>query len=516
MQRLVEKVFIPSTLIERIETPLKEAVVGDKSYEILGAFRFPFTRPGQKNLNGRIYKHELWDKVFSKSITTISLADHPEDDGDPARIWAVMKNPGYNNDRTMGMVDCYIINNELGKTAMGVLVAGGGLGLSSSGIGDFEADGITVDPNSYELERYADWVCSPSYSVFGRIDDERLDTKVAEATDSKNISNNSNNALQEKGEQVMKTLTLREKRDFAISLKRIYEDVKSTKPIQERLNRAKEALTFYEDVDVDAYKKDFEELVKETEKEFEDTLAKGEQADALKKEAEEKSVEVSNVKKEVEELKNENNTLKKENDDLKKQVEASKKLQDEFDTVMSSVAESLRRNVQYDDYKKLREYAVKATKFYSEMKKERNLLQIQLQEQVVQTNALKEEKMDQYRKDAAAKARVEELRQRSETARYLQEKRLDEAREAEFMRNVNPDVLNYYNELLDRGENVTDFKRQILSKRTLFEAEQLFLQISRPAMIKEKIDRDLSTPLPVTNYRQITPDVQLEIPRGYI
>jgi len=105
--------------------------------------------------------------LFSKNLVTVSLVNHPEDDGDPARIWAVMKNAGYNKDRTFGMVDCYIINNDLGKTAIGVLAAGGDIGLSSSGLGDFEVDGVTVDSNSCELERWADWVLNPSYSVFG-------------------------------------------------------------------------------------------------------------------------------------------------------------------------------------------------------------------------------------------------------------------------------------------------------------------------------------------------------------
>lgn len=52
-----------------------------------------------------------------------------------------------------------------------MLQAGGDVGLSSSGFGDFEADGKTVDPDSFELERYFDWVLEPSYSVFGTLDD---------------------------------------------------------------------------------------------------------------------------------------------------------------------------------------------------------------------------------------------------------------------------------------------------------------------------------------------------------
>ena len=143
-QKLIENVLVPSRLFEKVDTPLHEEAVGDKTYDILAVYRFPFTRPGQENLNGRIYSYFLWDRIFGMNIVTVSLVNHPEDDGDPARIWAVMKNAGYNKDRTLGMVDCYIINNEYGKTAMGVLAAGGDIGLSSCGVGDFDVDGKTV------------------------------------------------------------------------------------------------------------------------------------------------------------------------------------------------------------------------------------------------------------------------------------------------------------------------------------------------------------------------------------
>jgi len=518
-QRLVENVLVSTTLFKRIESPLKEATVENKSYEILGAFRFPFTRPGQKNLNGRIYKYDLWDRLFSKNIVTHSLVNHPEDEGDPARIWAVMKNAGYNKDRTLGMVDCYIINNEFGKTAMGVIAAGGDIGLSSSGVGDFEADGVTVDSSTYELERWADWVENPSYSVFGRIDNERLDTKVTEANMADNKdTKNLNDKLQEKGEQTVKTLTLREKREFEASLKRIFEDVKGIKSFRERLDRAKEALTFYEDVDVDSYKKEFEDLVTEAEKEFEATLKKGEQADAVKKEAEDVSKKAEELKKEAEELKKENDNLKKENDSLKKKIKDSQKIKNEAETVIASMAEFMKRKVPYDNYGELREYAVKATKLYSEMKMERNMLQIHLQELQTKLNSIREAQTLQYQKDMKAKHHIEELRQRSETARILSEERLREAQEAEFMRNVNPDVLDYYNTLVERGESVEGIRQQILSKRTLFEAETFFLKSKKETPLLREVvsDRDLSTPLPVTNYRQVLPDPQIDIPKGFI
>ena len=126
--------------------------------------------------------------------------------------------------------------------------------------------------------------------------------------------------------------------------------------------------------------------------------------------------------------------------------------------------------------------------------------------------------MVQYQKDAAARARAVELRQRSADARALAEKRLREAKEAEFMRNVNPDVLEYYNDLIRMGEKVSGYRTQILSRRTLVEAQMLVLKARRQSSPKvEAVPiRDLSTPLPVKNCRQIMPDTPMLIPKGFI
>jgi hypothetical protein len=324
-QKLIENILVPASKVVKMDIPLTEAALEGTPYKALAVYRFPFTRPNQKNLNGRIYTYKLWDRVFQlfRSKATVSLCDHPEDDGDPARIWAVLRNPGYSEDKTLGLVDCYILDNELGRTAHGVLLAGGDIGLSSSGIGDFEPDGITVDADSYELERFFDWVLNPSYSVFGTLDDKISEAVMANSAT--NIENNPGKIQESAGGTGVKVLTLREKRELEASFKRIYEDVKEITSVRERLNRAKEALTFYEDTDVESYKGEFEELVKEAEKEFEDTLAKSEQVDEIKKEAKETSQIAKEAKKESEELKKENEILKKENAELKKQVEDSQK-----------------------------------------------------------------------------------------------------------------------------------------------------------------------------------------------
>ena len=56
-----------------------------------------------------------------------------------------------------------------------MLEAGGKIGLSTSGFGEFKEDNQTIDPDTYELERVADFVFNPSFQVYGENSD-RLDT----------------------------------------------------------------------------------------------------------------------------------------------------------------------------------------------------------------------------------------------------------------------------------------------------------------------------------------------------
>jgi DNA repair exonuclease SbcCD ATPase subunit len=450
------------------------------------------------------------------------------------------------------MIDCYIIDNELGRTALGVLEAGGEAGLSTSGFGDFEADGITVSPESYSLERWSDFVLEPSYSVFGSIDDKISEASMAdtEKQEGGGIANfhgkkappfgkadggkkakeedddeDKDDPEEEKAKKESRAgtgmkLSLREKRELEASLKKIYEDVKGIKAVRERLERSKEALTFYEDADVESYKGEFEELVKEAEKEFEATLAKGEQVDAVKKESEETSQMAKEAKKEAEDLKKENEILKKENEELKAKAKESKKLKDDSSDLLSSMVESMRRSIPYEKYEELRQYAIRATKLYSEMKSDRNLLQIKVQEMAAAGNALEEARMVQFQKDAAARSHIEKVRERNAKVKTLSEQKLREAKETEFMRNVKPEVLEYYNDLIRMGENVSSIRGQILSRRTLIEAQMLVLKArhKKPTQMDEATPnvRDLSAPLPVKNYRQVMPDTPMAIPKGYI
>jgi hypothetical protein len=518
-QRLIEGAVFTPDHYKKIAPPLGEAVVNGKTYPALGVYTFPFTRPGQKNLNGRIYPHALWDRIFAqyKDQSTLGLMNHPEDEGDPKNIWCVWKNLRYNEDKTLGVADCYIIDNEWGKTAIGVLENDGPVGLSSSGLGDFEVDGITVDPETYELERVSDWVLNPSYSVFGAGDDKK-----------ENIASPKANAKSvEEGKQ-MKTLTLREKRELEDSHKKIYEDIKVIPNLKERLSRAKEALTFYEGEDtggVESYKKEFEDLVAEAEKEFESKLKSAEEVDGLKKDAEETQKLAKEKEKESEDLKKENEELKKENEKLKDQIKEAHTLKDESEGLLASMTEDAKRQIKWEKYEELRQYAIRATKLYSEMKADRNLLQIKVQELEQNSKSAHDAQMQEYQKTMAEKARIEESRQRTSEAKALRDKQMAEAQEKAFLESVNPEVMLYWQDLLRVDEALaTKYRKEILGRKTETEAQMFVLKAKHGKIQQERqekfpegfVNRDLSQPIPMKNYRDTMPDVPLNLPKNFI
>lgn len=120
-----------------------------------------------ENKNGRIYPKKLWERIQKEKIAegNLSLADHPGDDSDGSikDICAVWHN--FSVTENYGKADWYLIGNH-GQLILEAVQAGGSVGISSVGFGEFQEDEKTVNTESYELQRLGDAVISPSQDVF--------------------------------------------------------------------------------------------------------------------------------------------------------------------------------------------------------------------------------------------------------------------------------------------------------------------------------------------------------------
>lgn len=136
-------------------------------------WKFPVSRYGNVNGNGRVYTRELWENVIDnqKDIYCggLGLCDHPMEDDDPGQfknaaiVWLDMMIDDAN--KLIWAIGSFV--GSYGRLAQEIIEAGGRVGFSSSGFGETLIDGKTINPETYQLERVADIVVNPSQEVFG-------------------------------------------------------------------------------------------------------------------------------------------------------------------------------------------------------------------------------------------------------------------------------------------------------------------------------------------------------------
>ncbi|MGL5913579.1 MAG: hypothetical protein ACRCZB_05385 [Bacteroidales bacterium] len=509
-QRLIENISLAPSNYQNIGQSLNESnstlMVEGLNYKSLAIFRFEFTRPNKKNLNGRIYPYALWDKVIAENKTTLALADHPEESsGRPHDIWAVVRNPSYSEDRLTVTADCYILDNELGRSALAVLEAGGEVGLSSSGYGDFMADGITVSAETFELERYFDWVLSPSYQIFGKQED-----KISEA--SKKIQD----PLTEETTMTVKELSLREKREFELSMEKILAKTSSIEDPSDKLLKVKEALSFYDDVNCTFYKKEFEELLESTQKEVDSMFEKAKKADGIIVESLEAKLEIDFLEKEIKTKDSIIADLTKRIEEADAKLKTTSESLNESSEVVKSLTAELSKRVPFEDFCKLREFAEKATKLLAEKRTEISSLKFS-NSLLKEESELNEKRLDALvNKSLLEKTKNMEYQKRIDEARIQKQVKIQESKERELVEHARPSVLEYYNDLVARGEDVEGLREGILTKKTLTEAQSFFLRHKKHPVFeptKTFLKNDLSLPLEGRGYKVKS---TVSLPKGFL
>lgn len=151
-------------------------------------WKFPISRFGNVNGNGRIYPRALWENVINNQrdtwCGTYGLADHPIEDDDPGQfknaaiVWLDMMIDDAN--KLIWAIGSFV--GTYGRLAQEIIEAGGKIGFSSSGYGECLSDGCTVNPDTYIIERPADIVTNPSQLVFGDASNESYNPGNVEYT----------------------------------------------------------------------------------------------------------------------------------------------------------------------------------------------------------------------------------------------------------------------------------------------------------------------------------------------
>lgn len=208
-----------------------------------------------KNGNGRIYNTRLWENVINNQRDTWlgsgMLSDHPEgdSDGNPKDICGVwldckMGKPGPDG---VGIVYGLLVpSGSLGRDLQDHLKNGLKIGTSSSGFGKLLSDKVTVDPETYQIERLADWVLNPSQGTFFSWDEseDRIDDVIRESSETSNIDNEI--TIKETVVKDSKLTRLEEKK-LRRDIESFLESANNIKDPQERLEELRDIRSYLEE-----------------------------------------------------------------------------------------------------------------------------------------------------------------------------------------------------------------------------------------------------------------------------
>ena len=171
MEKLTEKIIAKPEEIKKLpENKITEAT--KENPEIVDGFLVPVWRLDIPNLNGRTYTTALGEKVVSQAPVTYALDGH-----DAPEVYEFVKAIGKNPQIIDGIMyaECYFVDRIFAEKVHALLKHGADLGLSSVGWGELNKDNEIV-AETYQLERYFDFVFCPSYAVYLNGDSQEIKT----------------------------------------------------------------------------------------------------------------------------------------------------------------------------------------------------------------------------------------------------------------------------------------------------------------------------------------------------
>ena len=260
--------------LTRTPLKLKEAVNPEETE----GWWVPVSYYGKKNGNGRIYGKRLWENVINNQrdsfISGPMLADHPagDSDGNPKDIcggWldAKIDPPDENG---IGLVWGLLVpSGHLGEDLKDHLKNGLRIGTSSSGFGKLLRDGETVDPDTYQIERLADWVLQASQATYFGYDENHnvIDKSIHESMSNTSFPVEDEYKIKESIVRDSKFTKLEEKK-FRRDMESFLKDADNIKDPQERLAEFKEIRSYFEEGVCSDLKEKVEQKIAEEEKEI--------------------------------------------------------------------------------------------------------------------------------------------------------------------------------------------------------------------------------------------------------
>lgn len=428
-----------------------------------------------RNFNERTYKRSLGERVCKEGKITLSLKDHPKDEGSVDNIVAVMKNPRIIEN--VLFVECYPVDEEFARKLEKIKRLGGSIGVSSSGFGELDEDGNVIT-ESYELERYADFVLDPSYGVYLDSTTEVVSDNMREGAmeKEKKLAESVVTIEKEDKENTMtnpemdKTRAILEK-NVRFNLGVLIEQADKISSVSKKIAQYEDILGSLEEGFLPDVRENLEAKISTLRAEAIKIAEDKENSDLKIKELEESKAKVESKAKELEEnvttKLSESEALKEENSKLLKKLEIAEKLLSDMKEYSAKLKESLELKiaeangmVTAKEYSDLLNYVETLESDKPRKSKKNESFAPEIQDGIMNETDDEEFEFEENDDDWY------------DDEDYSDEEELD----LEVYDTVG--VEDYYNDLVDSDPRYESVKREILSCKTVREAQIKALNLS--------------------------------------
>lgn len=477
-QLLVESFKVKPEEYKKIPLTESSILIEGKEYNCTAAYTFPISRPNQENLNGRIYSGKLWEGVISRKEgeNSFGLCDHPSDGGSVKDSFCVWHNIRMNESKQLVVADAYLFG-DWGRHAQEALDAGGELGMSSVGYGEFDKDGKTINENSYELHRPADWVLDPSYQVFGNKGDEIASEEVVVNEDVTSEEDSSEEIINEKIDEENSMKNKLEENMFRLQMEGVLSKAKDVSNLKERIVSLQKHITFFEADICPDLKKEFEAEIALAEAGIHELADKGIKLDETVVEKEEAIEKAGKLDEEITALTEENVKLKSSFEEVAALADSLKELVKESTASIDVLENKIKTSFTAEEVLKIqKDFEEKIA--------------------VLEADKKDDKKDDEEEKKADDDMTDEEKAAAKEKADKEKEDKAKDEKKEEVSEDIIPEgtdaqVAGYYEKMREAHPAVVKIKEELLACKTLLEAQHKFIKLK--SVIFESAYRSSST-----------------------
>jgi hypothetical protein len=457
-----------------------------KKYEAVGVYTFPISRPDQKNLNERIYPKKLWEKVIKEGQGSgnYGLIDHPNDDGSFKDAFCVWRDIRFSEDKKSVLADAYLFGSK-GRDVKEALDAGGKVGISTVGFGEFKKDGVTIDETTYELDRPGDFVLNPSQQVFGTAEHEVAQESVEEKeekTEENKVEETIKENTKETANKVDNTMSERvntiEEKNFRMNVKNQMKVIAALDSLEEKLAQYEDLLTYFEE----DYAQDLKETIEGKVKEVKDKLAeyakKGIESEGLEEEHKTLKEKVDSLTEEKTSLEENYATLEEKFNKSAELLESLREYANKVNELYENQKAKTNGMISAAEYKELLVYSEDLEKQLEEMKKELRETRKENRELNSRLSEAPKKKKDKDEEEDDAGDTIEDPdKEKGEDPEMAGKDEKKKKEDDELRHNARPEVLEYYEDLESYNPGVVKIKEELLRCRTLFEAQRTYLRL---------------------------------------